>query len=170
MLFIDSTPGLGWLTEPAETRALTPLERARAQLARGVALRRAGRDIEAREPLRLALDLAHRCGATELEEEALAELRAAGARPRRRLATGPGALTPGERRVAELAAAGRMNREIAQLLWVTMATVEYHLRQAYRKLGIASRAELGDALGIGRRRYGSHAAGFAFRGLDLRLV
>ena len=74
------------------------------------------------------------------------ELRAAGARPRRRLTTGSGALTPSERRIAELAAAGRPNREIAEVLVVTLATVEYHLRHAYRKLGIASRAGLHGAL------------------------
>ena len=122
------------------------LERARAHAAAGAALRRAGRLVEAREELRLAVDLAHRCGAAALEAEALAELRAAGARPRRRLLTGAGALTPSERRIAELAAAGRQNRAIAETLVVTLATVEFHLRNAYRKLGITSRTGLGEAL------------------------
>jgi DNA-binding NarL/FixJ family response regulator len=126
------------------------LEQARSHAELGAALRRAGKPVEAREPLRLAVDLAHRRGATALEESALAELRAAGARPRRRLITGPGALTRSERRIAELAAAGRQNREIAGELVVTLATVEYHLRNAYRKLGIASRAKLGEALGAHR--------------------
>ena len=89
-----------------QTHDVAQLERARAHAAVGAALRHAGRPVEARDPLRLAVDLAHRCGATELEDEALAELRAAGARPRRRLTTGAGALTPSERRIAELAAAG----------------------------------------------------------------
>ena len=158
------------------------LERARAHVALGAALRRAGRPVEARAPLRLALDLAHRCGAKSLEEEALAELRAAGARPRRPRTTGARALTPGERRVAELAATGRMNREIAETLFVTLATVEFHLRNAYRKLGIASRAELGKALRIvkapARRGSGSFAGvdtAFLlrvrlYRDLDIRLV
>ena len=122
------------------------LERARAHAALGAALRRSGAREEARELLRLAVDLAHRCGATALEEQALAELRASGARPRRRLITGAGALTPSESRIAWLAAAGRQNREIAETLVVTLATVEYHLRHAYRKLGIASRTELPAAL------------------------
>ena len=52
------------------------------------------------------------------------------------MTTGIGALTPSERRIAELAAAGQQNREIAEALFVTMATVEFHLRNAYRKLGI----------------------------------
>jgi DNA-binding CsgD family transcriptional regulator len=122
------------------------LERAQAHAELGARLRRAGRPVEAREPLRVAVDLAHRCRATALEELALAELRAAGARPRRRLITGPGALTRSERRIAELAAAGRQNREIAEVLVVTLATVEYHLRNAYRKLGIRSRTQLAEVL------------------------
>jgi DNA-binding CsgD family transcriptional regulator len=122
------------------------LDWARAQTDLGTALRRAGRDVEARDPLRLAVDVAHRCGATPLEERALAELRAAGARPRRRLVAGAGSLTPSERRIADLAAAGHLNREIADILVVTLATVEYHLRNAYRKLGIRSRRELATTL------------------------
>jgi DNA-binding CsgD family transcriptional regulator len=122
------------------------LERARAHGELGAALRRAGASEEAREPLRRAIDLAHRCGAVALEDRALAELRATGARPRRRATTGIGALTPSERRIAELAATGQQNREIAEALFVTTATVEFHLRHAYRKLGIASRTQLVDAL------------------------
>jgi DNA-binding CsgD family transcriptional regulator len=113
----------------------------------GAALREAGALEPAREHLRLAVDLAHRCGAHPLEDRALAELRATGARPRRRTTTGAGALTPSERRIAELAAAGRQNREIAQALFVTTATVEFHLRNAYRKLGISGRPGLAAALG-----------------------
>jgi DNA-binding NarL/FixJ family response regulator len=126
------------------------LARARAHAELGAALRRAGRTAEARESLRVALDLAHRHGATVLEERTLVELRAAGARPRRRVISGPGALTRSERRISELAAAGRMNREIADTLVVTLATVEYHLRNVYRKLGITSRTQLAKALDVPR--------------------
>ena len=138
------------LGEAAEVIENSPaqLERARVHHQLGAALRRErGRPDAAREPLRLAVDLAHRCGARALEEEALDELRATGARPRRRLATGAGALTPSERRIAELAAAGRQNREIAESLFVTVDTVEFHLRNGYKKLGISRRDELPEALG-----------------------
>lgn len=163
MLFIDATASRGGYAHAAQARhgeiaqlrdallddgSAAPVERAHAHAALGAALRRAGRPVEARGPLRVAVDLAHRCGATALEEAALAELRATGARPRRRLTTGPSALTRSQRRVAELAAGGRRNREIASELVVTVATVEYHLRNAYRKLGIASRIELRTALGL----------------------
>jgi len=122
------------------------LERARAHAALGAALRRTIAPGDAREPLRVAVDLASQCGARPLEDWALEELRGTGARPRRRAATGAEALTASERRIAELAAAGQRNREIAQSLFVTTNTVEFHLRNAYRKLGISSRVELGDAL------------------------
>jgi DNA-binding CsgD family transcriptional regulator/predicted negative regulator of RcsB-dependent stress response len=122
------------------------LENARAHHALGVALRGVGDPTGARDPLRVAVDIAHRCGARVLEDQALAELRATGARPRRRATEGTDALTASERRIAELAAAGRQNREIAEALLVTTNTVEFHLRNAYRKLGIKGRRQLADAL------------------------
>jgi DNA-binding CsgD family transcriptional regulator len=62
------------------------------------------------------------------------------------LLSGPESLTPSERRIAELAAGGHSNREIAQALFVTPKTVEYHLRNTYRKLDIEGRAELSQTL------------------------
>jgi DNA-binding NarL/FixJ family response regulator len=59
---------------------------------------------------------------------------------------GVDALTPSQRRVAELAASGLSNRDIAETLFVTHKTVEVHLSQSYQKLGIRSRSQLGDAL------------------------
>jgi DNA-binding CsgD family transcriptional regulator len=125
------------------------LERARTYAALGAAMHRSGQSVDAREPLRVAVDLAHQCGASALEDQALEQLRATGARPRRRAVTGVDALTPSERRITELAAGGQQNREIAQTLYVTTNTVEYHLRNAYRKLGISSRAQLDRALADG---------------------
>ncbi len=60
--------------------------------------------------------------------------------------SGPEALTPSERRVCELAAAGRSNPQIAAELFLSRRTVEFHLRGAFRKLEVTSRAELGRAL------------------------
>ena len=108
----------------------------------GASLRRSGQRTQAREPLLRALDLAERTGAAGLAAEVKRELLAAGARPRRTALTGPDALTAGERRVAALAADGLSNRQIAEHLFVTQATVETHLRHAFRKLNITSRAEL----------------------------
>jgi DNA-binding NarL/FixJ family response regulator len=105
-------------------------------------LRRTGRPADARAPLLRAQDLAQRAGALPLAQQARQELLAAGARPRRTALTGPDALTSAERRVAGLAADGLSNRQIAQHLFITQATVETHLRHAYHKLGITSRASL----------------------------
>jgi DNA-binding NarL/FixJ family response regulator len=138
MLFLDGIPG-------SSGRA-AQLERARTLAAHGAALRVAGDPVTARDPLREALDLAHRNGAAALAEDILTELRAAGARPRRLAITGSGSLTRSERRVAELAAGGRQNKQIAAELVVTLDTVEFHLRNAYRKLGIGSRRRLAAAL------------------------
>jgi DNA-binding CsgD family transcriptional regulator len=122
------------------------LERARGQLELGGALRRAGWRREAREPLRLSLDLARRSGAIRLAGRAEHELRAAGARPRRRAFSGLEALTASERRVADLAVQMQSNREIAEALFVTAKTVENHLGRIYQKVGIHSRRELRDVM------------------------
>ncbi|GAA0385908.1 hypothetical protein Acor_26680 [Acrocarpospora corrugata] len=118
------------------------LEHAKALAALGSTLRRAKKPTEAREPLRRALEVASACGAERLAEQVRAELHACGARPRRDALSGVQSLTPGERRVVDLAAGGRTNRDIAQELYVTPGTVEIHLSNAYRKLGIRSRSEL----------------------------
>ena len=122
------------------------LEHARAMADLGAALRRAGQRAESREILRPALDLAHRCGAIALTELARTELVAAGGRPRRLVLSGPDSLTPGERRIAQLAADGLSNRDIAQNLFITTRTVEGHLTHAYQKLAITSREQLPAAL------------------------
>ena len=121
-------------------------EHARALAALGRSLRLDRRPADAREPLRDALAVAARCGADALAAEIRTELGAAGARPRTEALSGPDSLTPSERRVAALAAEGSTNRDIAQALFVTPKTVEVHLSAAYRKLGIASRRGLAQAL------------------------
>jgi DNA-binding CsgD family transcriptional regulator len=122
------------------------LEQAKALAALGALLRRTRRIEQAREPLREALALAGACGADGLAADVRAELHASGVRPRREALDGAEALTASERRVAERAAQGQSNREIAQALYVTPKTVEVHLTNAYRKLSIRSRRELPGAL------------------------
>jgi DNA-binding NarL/FixJ family response regulator len=103
---------------------------------------------DARAPLRRALEQADRGGMLLLAARARDELSAIGARPRRSALSGPGALTPAEHRVAQLAAGGRGNRAIAERLYVTQRTVETHLTHAFQKLDIRSRGELAAALGL----------------------
>jgi DNA-binding NarL/FixJ family response regulator len=111
------------------------------------ALARGAPEPDVWDPLRQGMEIAHRCGATALEERARTELEASGARPRSVVVSGVDSLTPSELRVAELAAQGMTNREIAQRLFVTMKTVETHLGHCYQKLDIAGRSELSSALG-----------------------
>lgn len=141
--------GLGDLEEAVRLLAgsTARLEHALALVALGRRLRLDRRPTEAREPLREALALAESCGAEGLVETARGELLATGARPRTSALSGPDSLTPSERRVVALAVEGRTNRDIAQELYVTLKTVEVHLSNAYRKLGVRSRRELPSAMG-----------------------
>jgi DNA-binding CsgD family transcriptional regulator len=127
--------------------SVATLERATSLCELGAALRRARRRSDSRQPLKEALEVAHRCAAHPLEERIRTELRAAGARPRRAALSGVESLTASELRVCQLAADGLTNAEIAQALFVTRRTVETHLGNAYRKLDISSREELPVALG-----------------------
>ena len=122
------------------------LEHARVLLDLGAAQRAAGQRTVAREPLLEGLALAARCGARALERRARSELAAIGVRPRTSDRSGADSLTPSERRVVELAAAGGTNREIAQALFVTEKTVETHLGRAFRKLDVSSRRQLPEVL------------------------
>jgi DNA-binding CsgD family transcriptional regulator len=122
------------------------LEHACALTDLGAALRRANRRSEARGPLREGLALARRCGALALVDRAREELSATGERVPRLTLPGPESLTPSERRIADMAAAGLSNKEIAQALFVTVKTVEAHLSHVFRKLDIESRKALKEAL------------------------
>lgn len=122
------------------------LELARATCDLGAELRRRGERTAARDALRRAHTLATECGATRLANRARDELGRSGARLIREPATGVEALTPSEVRVAELAAEGLTNREVAQSLFVSEKTVETHLGRVYRKLDIKSRHALPGAL------------------------
>jgi DNA-binding CsgD family transcriptional regulator len=132
-----------------------PLELGRALVDLGSAQRRSGARIKARDTLREGLDLAYRQGGLRLAEQARRELVIAGGKPRRDAIRGRDALTPSELRVAELAAAGQTNRQIAQALFITQRTVENHLTSSYAKLGIGSRSDLAGSLAGHREAAGS---------------
>jgi DNA-binding NarL/FixJ family response regulator len=84
--------------------------------------------------------------ALPLAKRAHDELAATGEKVRRFIAVGVESLTPSERRIAEMAADGRTNRQIAQELFLTVKTIETHLHAAYDKLDIHHRQELAEAL------------------------
>ncbi|MER6074705.1 AAA family ATPase [Streptomyces sp. NPDC001817] len=122
-----------------------------ALLAVGRQLTASGESSRARGILREAAGLAERLGAVRLRGLAEEALRASGARrPTTRI--GAASLTDSERRIAELAAEGRTNAEIADLLHLARRTVETHLTHSYRKLGIRRRSALSTALSGGTRR------------------
>jgi DNA-binding CsgD family transcriptional regulator len=140
--------GIRSLQEAAALMEDSPrrLERAHVLLELGTALRVEGRRGDARAVLLEAFKLARQCGAARIAKRAHGELGASGETIRRYLPIGVESLTPSERRVAELAASGMTNRQIAQSLFVTVKTVEAHLSATYDKLDISSRRQLGDAL------------------------
>ena len=122
-------------------RSDIPFERARTLLVLGRVQRRSNMRGQARATLDDALSLFERFGASEWAARARVELERLGRR-----AESPEALTPTEARVAELAASGLPNREIAERAFLTTKAVEANLTRVYRKLGIRSRGGLARAL------------------------
>jgi DNA-binding CsgD family transcriptional regulator len=121
-------------------------EEARTELAHGETLRRARRRADAREPLRRAVEGFDALGAKPWAERARRELEASGETARRRDPLTLDQLTPRELQVALVLADGHTIREAATKLFLSPKTVDYHLRHVYRKLAIASRAALAEAL------------------------
>jgi len=119
-----------------------PYERARTQLAYGERLRRDRRITEARIQLRSALDTFEGIFTPLWAERARGGLRATGETARKRDLSSLDTLTPQERRVARLVAAGASNKDAAAQLFLSSRTVEYHLGKVFTKLGVASRVEL----------------------------
>jgi ATP/maltotriose-dependent transcriptional regulator MalT len=115
---------------------------ARTQLLYGEWLRRQGRRLDAREPLRAAHDSFTGMGAAAFAERAHRELLATGEKVRSRSVVGNRQLTPQEARIAALARDGLSNPAIGARLFVSARTVEYHLHKVFSKLGITSRGEL----------------------------
>ncbi|OBF36268.1 LuxR family transcriptional regulator [Mycobacterium sp. ACS1612] len=123
-------------------RLSMPIERARTLLLLGQLQRRQRRKEAASASLQQALDIFERLHVPLWADRARAELARANVGPRQ-----SGQLTPSEQRVAELAASGMKNRDVATALFISPKTVEANLARIYRKLGIKSRAELGRHMG-----------------------
>jgi ATP/maltotriose-dependent transcriptional regulator MalT len=125
--------------------------RVRAELARGHLLygewlRRERRRLEAREQLRTAHDMLDAMGIEAFAERAGRELLATGETARKRSVETNVALTPQETQIARLAADGLSNPDIGTRLFISPATVKYHLRKVFTKLGITSRNQLDGVL------------------------
>ena len=129
-----------------------PFDLARVRLAYGARLRRAHAMVQARAQLAAALHVFADLGARPWAVQAETELLATGMTRSPTGGVGPGSLTHQERAVAELAAAGLTNKQIARRLVISPRTVSAHLRQVFPKLGITSRASIGDAIRTGTAR------------------
>jgi|SRR5579884_1491843 len=147
--------------EALALHARTPdaFERGRTELAYGARLRRGGERARAREQLRAAHETFEALGAAPWADAARSELAATGETARRREPSTVDELTPQELRVAVLLAEGRTTREAAAALFLSPKTVEYHLRNVYRKLAIHSREELARSFGAAAERHPSSSGG-----------
>jgi RNA polymerase sigma factor (sigma-70 family) len=123
-------------------RSRIAVDLARAHLLYGEWLRRQRRRIDARGQLRTAHDLFSNFGMEAFAERTRVELEATGEHARKRTVDTLGQLTPQEAQISRLVAQGNTNREIAAQLFISPSTVEYHLRKAFRKLGVKSRTQL----------------------------
>ena len=119
---------------------------ARAHLLFGEWLRRQNRRVEARDQLRVAYEMLNGMGVSAFAERARRELLATGETVRRRNVKTLTELTAQEAHIAELAVAGQTNPEIGAQLFLSARTVEWHLRNVFAKLGVASRRDLRPAL------------------------
>ena len=119
---------------------------ARAHLVYGEWLRRQRRRRDARDQLTTAHEIFDSIGAAAFAERARIELRASGGQARERAVQTPDTLTAQEALIARLAGDGASNPEIAAQLFISPATVAYHLRKVFTKLGVSSRSQLAPAL------------------------
>ncbi|HJZ26949.1 MAG TPA: helix-turn-helix transcriptional regulator, partial [Streptosporangiaceae bacterium] len=98
------------------------------------------------DQLATAHEIFDSAGAAAFAERALIELRATGGKARERAVQTPDTLTAQEALIARLASDGASNPRIAAQLFISPATVAYHLRKVFTKLGVSSRSQLAPAL------------------------
>ncbi|HYZ81904.1 MAG TPA: AAA family ATPase [Solirubrobacteraceae bacterium] len=128
------------------SRSRVRVELARAHLLYGEWLRREHRRLDARDQLRRAHALFTQFGMEAFAERTRLELEATGAHARKRTAETRDDLTAQETQISRLAAEGATNQQIAAQLFISPSTVDYHLRKAFRKLGVKSRHQLNQHL------------------------
>jgi DNA-binding NarL/FixJ family response regulator len=133
-LYVEAIERLG--------RTRVAVDLARSHLLFGEWLRRQRRRLYARNELRTAHQMFTRFGMEAFAERARVELLAGGERARQRTIETLNQLTPQESQVARLAAQGKTNKEIAAQLFISPATVDYHLHKVFRKLDVKSRTQL----------------------------
>jgi DNA-binding CsgD family transcriptional regulator len=137
-----------WYAEAVKRLARTPFrtELGRAHLLYGEWLRRQGRRVDARQQLTRAHEIFSAIGAEAFAERARRERVATGEKVRKRDVSTQDELTPQEAHIARLARDGRSNAEIGAELFLSVRTVEWHLRKVFIKLGVRSRKDLKDAM------------------------
>jgi DNA-binding CsgD family transcriptional regulator len=134
---LDRAVETALVTIPLHDRVKQPLERGRTLMTLGILYRRSKRRRESREALTAALDIFASIGATAWSTHTRAEIERISGRKTR-----PTGLSPTEQQVAELAAAGRTNKEIAAEIHLSVKAVEANLSRVYAKLTVRSRSEL----------------------------
>jgi DNA-binding CsgD family transcriptional regulator len=129
--------------------ANSAMELARSCLVLGEWLRRQRRRRDARSQLKIAYSMFSDIGATGFSERAHIEFLATGGAARERCVETANDLTPQETQIARLVASGETNREVAAELFISPATVDYHMRKVFQKLDVSSRTQLALKIAVG---------------------